>query len=490
MLRSSFYTAGVVLLGASAFAQGNLSGQLRPITAPVKYAGVYHVGTGTWTHGTQANAAAAAAGIIYDNTCNTGYYAGTETGQKILDEGRLPSTSSPVLASANGLGNDSEIGSQNSYNVDGFQIAYCSFETALTSYDITFNEAYDACGNSPATSTAAFAVTGLPSSTTLGTQACWIVDLDLCAASLSFPMQGDADGVYVAGTLGDTFGWSYKLTSVTTNPALTNGMIIAGGTLLGGSPTLCSGSDGTVFDTGTVSPVYPANSEAINLGCGTLAAGLTPEDGTGMGTSDRFRSEGAIGLADGCYFFGGNPIGSFHLQLYDSNVQVPTTSAMTAYCDPATAGVLACPCGNPAAGSGRGCNNSAATGGASIAATGAASIAADTLVFTTANQRPSGTTILLQGNASIATGAVFGQGVRCVGGTLKRLYTKSASGGSITAPGVGDASVHARSATLGDTIAPGTHRFYAAYYRDPIVLGGCPAVSTFNITNSGDVLWN
>jgi hypothetical protein len=49
--------------------------------------------------------------------------------------------------------------------------------------------------------------------------------------------------------------------------------------------------------------------------------------------------------------------------------------------------------------------------------------------------------------------------------------------------------VHARSAALGDTIAPGTHRYYGVYYRDPTVLGGCPAASTFNITQQLDLLW-
>jgi len=39
-------------------------------------------------------------------------------------------------------------------------------------------------------------------------------------------------------------------------------------------------------------------------------------------------------------------------------------------------------------------------------------------------------------------------------------------------------------------IAPGTHRFYSAYYRDPIILGGCNVLFTFNITNAGDILWN
>jgi hypothetical protein len=38
---------------------------------------------------------------------------------------------------------------------------------------------------------------------------------------------------------------------------------------------------------------------------------------------------------------------------------------------------------------------------------------------------------------------------------------------------------------------PGTARARAldVYYRDPNVLGGCPATSTFNATQSGQVSW-
>jgi len=86
---------------------------------------------------------------------------------------------------------------------------------------------------------------------------------------------------------------------------------------------------------------------------------------------------------------------------------------------------------------------------------------------------------------------VFGMGVRCTSGTLKRLYTKSASGGSITAPnfGAGDPQVSVRSAATGDTIGAGQSRWYLVYYRDPIVLGGCPSSSTFNATQTGQVTW-
>jgi hypothetical protein len=167
----------------------------------------------------------------------------------------------------------------------------------------------------------------------------------------------------------------------------------------------------------------------------------------------------------------------------------PTIPPGTDLCQAGTGGVYACPCSNPPANAPRGCDNSSATGGAQLTSTGTASLAFDSVVFVTNGERPTATSVVLQGNAGVITGVAFGQGVRCAGGMLRRLYTKTASGGSITAPGLGDPSVSARSAVLGDTITAGTSRWYAVYYRDPIVLGGCPAGSTFNISQTQRVSW-
>ena len=159
-------------------------------------------------------------------------------------------------------------------------------------------------------------------------------------------------------------------------------------------------------------------------------------------------------------------------------------------CEPGAGGVSACPCANPPASAGRGCDNSAATGGARLDATGSASLANDSVQFTSAGQTPSALSVLLQGSTSSPNGSSFGQGVRCLAGTLRRLYLKSAVGGSIHAPESGDPSVSARCAALGDTIPAGQHRYYAVWYRDPLVLGGCPATSTFNLTQEVDLAWN
>jgi hypothetical protein len=177
---------------------------------------------------------------------------------------------------------------------------------------------------------------------------------------------------------------------------------------------------------------------------------------------------------------------------WDVFVHDQASTGITSLCDPGVAGVLACPCSNPPSTSGRGCDNSAGTGGAALSGSGIAYLSMDSLVFTTSGERATATSILLQGTALASSGVVYGQGIRCVGGTLKRLFTKSAVAGSIVAPdfGAGDPTVSARSAAKGDVIQPGESRWYLVYYRDPTVLGGCPSSSTFNSSQTGRIDWS
>jgi hypothetical protein len=166
--------------------------------------------------------------------------------------------------------------------------------------------------------------------------------------------------------------------------------------------------------------------------------------------------------------------------------------AFTSLCDPGIGGAIPCPCTNPPAGAGQGCDNSSVTGGAVLAASGASVLSSDSLVLHATGERPTALSIVLQGDALAASGVVYGQGVRCLSGTFKRLYTKNAIGGSISSPNfdAGDSQVSVRSADLGDVIQPGQSRWYLVFYRDPIVLGGCPASSTFNSTQTGRVDWS
>ena len=164
-----------------------------------------------------------------------------------------------------------------------------------------------------------------------------------------------------------------------------------------------------------------------------------------------------------------------------------TTGTPICFGDGSGFGLTACPCANFGA-PGHGCQNSASTGGSVLALTG--STAPDTLLLSASGELPSALSIFLQGTAVAAPGALFGDGVRCTGGTLKRLYTHNAVGGAVAAPSGADPAVSVRSAQLGDTIAPGTTRFYQVYYRDANA-GFCaaPLGNTWNVSNGVRVPW-
>jgi len=163
----------------------------------------------------------------------------------------------------------------------------------------------------------------------------------------------------------------------------------------------------------------------------------------------------------------------------------------TTYCEPGTGGTLACPCGNPPSGPDRGCNNhGAATGGASLSASGVPSLTADSVLLNAANENTSALTIFWTGSTQLSPpGVVHGAGVRCVS-DLKRLYTGNASAGAITRPGMGDSSVHTRSAIVGASISAGQTRHYFTVYRDPLAAGPCGNPLTgINLSNAVGIYW-
>jgi hypothetical protein len=210
------------------------------------------------------------------------------------------------------------------------------------------------------------------------------------------------------------------------------------------------------------------------------------------GTSDLFPYISADGRYVTFASLATNLVGGDTNGLEDVFIHDRGATGFTSLCDAGIGGVIACPCSNPPSATGHGCDNSSATGGAVLSASGIAYLSMDSVVFTTSSEKPTATSIVMQGNALASGGLVFGQGVRCAGGSLKRLYTKTASGGSITAPdfGAGDPMISSRSAALGDFILAGQSRWYLVYYRDPTVLGGCPSTSTFNATQTGRVDWS
>jgi hypothetical protein len=178
----------------------------------------------------------------------------------------------------------------------------------------------------------------------------------------------------------------------------------------------------------------------------------------------------------------GDTHGYFNVFVRDRGANPPI-----AFCFGDGTQATACPCANSGS-TWRGCQNSAGTGGAVLTTSGVTN--PDTLVLVSMAELPHALSIFLQGDADLSPGVVFGDGVRCVGGTLKRLYSKNAVGGVVSAPGPGDPSISSRSATLGDPIAPGSSRSYQVYYRDPN-LAFCPSPmgDAWNVSSANRVVW-
>ena len=246
--------------------------------------------------------------------------------------------------------------------------------------------------------------------------------------------------------------------------------------------------------------------DIVETGGAQLNQGATNLNG---GVYDQFLNTGSGAWTSGSYVINNVPLsgisapaGTWTLEVVDwwatdiGSLNGWTLEGLIAtpgitFCEPGLQGVIVCPCANPPSGPGRGCDNSSATGGATLTDTGLPSLAADTVVFTTTGEKPTAVSIVLQGTASIPAGVPYGDGIRCVGGALKRLYIKNAVGGSITAPAGLEPPVSVRSAALGQPIPPGSTRFYMVYYRDGQIFGcpPSPGTATFNGTSGRSVKW-
>jgi hypothetical protein len=191
-------------------------------------------------------------------------------------------------------------------------------------------------------------------------------------------------------------------------------------------------------------------------------------------TFDRLRVAGAG--ADGGAFFA-----------VVDHVVVGGEGPATSSCPGDGSQSVPCPCAN-AGDAGHGCDNSAGTGGSELEAQGTTT--PDTVVLTATGELPTALSIFLQGDQVLPQPTVFGDGLRCVGGNLKRLYVENAVAGTVSEPDPGDPSITARSAALGDAIAPGATRHYQVYYRDPD-LAFCPSPpgNSWNASNALSITW-
>jgi len=155
---------------------------------------------------------------------------------------------------------------------------------------------------------------------------------------------------------------------------------------------------------------------------------------------------------------------------------VEQTVTPTPYCFGNGSGTN-CPCGNVGA-AGNGCPSSVNANGANLLATGVASISSDTLRLQGSGM-PNSSCLYFQGTTQI--GAVFGDGLRCAGGVVIRLGTKTNTSGLSRYPAVGDIPISIRG-----SVPAATTRNYQAWYRNAAAF--CTA-STYNLTNGVSVSW-
>jgi len=141
-----------------------------------------------------------------------------------------------------------------------------------------------------------------------------------------------------------------------------------------------------------------------------------------------------------------------------------------------------CPCGNAsAAGANEGCLHSLGIGGR-LRTSGSASLANDSFVLHGSGM-PDSSALYFQGTSRTAGGAgvVFGDGLRCAGGTVTRLATKTNSAGQSQYPAAGDPAISVRGLA-----SIGVLSTYQVWFRNSAAF--CTA-DTFNTTNGVELTW-
>jgi hypothetical protein len=326
MFRSYLIAAGAALLCTTATAQQKLDpSRMFPITTPIKNAGTVDVTTGKWTKPNQSTKLGSQ--TVFNNTCSwttQAYYAGFDWCEENYDEGRIPSPSDPNAPS----------GAEVNNNITSVQVSYCTFAGPLgaAGYDMDLaffdNLGGNCVGTVPPTPVAggipahpnlsaggylALGGLGLPGSTAIGFQACWLVTLNTSNAGLV--IIGDSDGIYDGAAATDDFTWMQRQNTTVgaLQQASPDGFFISGEPATGGF--------------GACSYNIPCGVDAISgLTCGTGLDAFDNSwinvDGIGVGASNQpagcINSVAQYGFGTNCYFFGGyptNPFASYWLVL-------------------------------------------------------------------------------------------------------------------------------------------------------------------------------
>jgi len=145
-----------------------------------------------------------------------------------------------------------------------------------------------------------------------------------------------------------------------------------------------------------------------------------------------------------------------------------------------------CPCSNDNDGSvpGSGCANGVFASGAQLSVTGAACVSNDSLVLHCSGLEPSNSGLYFQANNDLSPGIVWGDGLRCTGGDLRRLTVRTSD-----AYGNSDTSLSYPVTFKAGNIAPGDTKHYQCWYRTTVSPPCGSGVNDFNSSNGYAVTW-
>jgi len=311
--------------------------------------------------------------------------------------------------------------------------------------------------------------------------------VDYVTGSTTYVVQAAASDAAVSVVGGGTFSTASLAVSAGTRVTFTNAS--------GGNANLVCSTAPYAFASGTLANGGTFDAVVVEAGVylfeNTLTAATCTVTVTGATSTGSWRKSGPqiqrYTLADTLGGAGVRVCYELRARDWPGNVRAVTgyfdmtpVLAGTTFCSGDGSGT-ACPCGNLGA-AGRGCASSVSAIGARLQATGNPSISSDTVVLAGSGM-PNSSALYFQGTTqqSGGAGAVFGDGLRCAGGTITRLGTKTNAGGSSSYPVGGDLSVSVRGA-IG---APGT-RTYQIWYRNAAAF--CTA-DTFNLSNGFAIVW-
>jgi len=380
------------------------------------------------------------ADVIYNNTTSTALYVPLLPYETLWDSGYLPSPTFPFVAVFNA-------GCATSYTVTGIEFGYVT-DQPTADIELSFAHQYDTCHLDAPPATAVLTLNGMPGSQN-GSLAGWIMTIDLrnTPGLAPFDLYADGDGAFNPPNFtGDLFGFGFRITNG--SPAGRSGPIAAGGEF------------------------------------GPYAGGIRWT----LNGVDYSQAAGGAGQYGTMTHFPGNFCNDYYPYAYGPHLRLFADAcgalAGETLCIGDGSGT-ACPCGNSSPSANReGCRSSVnGVNGARLEGLGTPRISQDTFFLRAHRLPPTTTALFFQGTSVVGGGAgvAFGDGLRCVGGTVTRLATRTASNSQVEYPVSPETAI----SILGGVATPGS-RFYQVWYRNSAAF--CTP-ATFNLSNGSRVEW-